>query len=138
VIEPPTSSLNSRSNLNLAPSSPTNTPPPPNKTLGHILYSSIHWFTGPKSTFSIKISLLALALACPAWITNNSAAEFYYKNKGIWALITALTAKGMFSGETTFGFIQRAIGVVVGGVIGLVMWCVLAFLFFCLHYLLLS
>jgi hypothetical protein len=93
-----------------------------NHTLGYKIYCVLKWFTDTKSMFSLKVAFLGLALACPAWITNNGTAEFYYKNKGVWALTAALTAKGVFSGETTFGFIQRAIGVVIGGVVALVMW----------------
>jgi hypothetical protein len=50
-----------------------------------------------QSTFSLKVAFLAVALASPAWITDNGRAAFYYKYKGIWALVSALTAKGMRS-----------------------------------------
>lgn len=47
-----------------------------------------------ESTFALKVSLLAFALALPAWIKANGTAEFYYKEKGLWALISGATAKG--------------------------------------------
>ncbi|KAG8908239.1 Eukaryotic translation initiation factor 5A [Tulasnella sp. 403] len=91
------------------------------------VYNSFSWFvTSVESTFCLKVSILAVALAVPSWILDNGSAEFYYKNKGIWALVSGVTAKGLFSGETTFGFLQRLAGVFVGGVIAMAMWYISA------------
>ncbi|KIO26368.1 hypothetical protein M407DRAFT_24334 [Tulasnella calospora MUT 4182] len=91
------------------------------------IYAAIDWFfTSVESTFSLKVGILAICLAVPAWIYDNGSAEFYYREKGLWALISGVTAKGLFSGETTFGFIQRLLGVIIGGVVALAMWYISA------------
>ena len=48
----------------------------------HGIVGFLHWFGGTESTFSLKLAILAVALACPAWITNNGSAKFYYEHKG--------------------------------------------------------
>ncbi|KAF9516678.1 hypothetical protein BS47DRAFT_1483825 [Hydnum rufescens UP504] len=94
----------------------------PSRGAFHALRHAIHCTTNTQSSFAFKVGLLAIALACPAWIQADKSAKFYFDNKGVWALITGLTAKGVYSSETTYGFIQRVIGAVIGGVTGLVMW----------------
>ncbi|KAF9513513.1 hypothetical protein BS47DRAFT_1362373 [Hydnum rufescens UP504] len=115
--------------------------PLPSKGVFFVLHRVIHFATNTQSSFAFKIGLLAIALACPAWIRANKSAKFYFDNKGatlctlvvrarsdtdllkgVWALILGLTAKGVYSSETTYGFIQRVIGAVIGGVVGLAMW----------------
>ncbi|KAF8331978.1 uncharacterized protein EI90DRAFT_907939 [Cantharellus anzutake] len=88
----------------------------------HDIVGFLRWLGGTESTFSLKIAILAVALACPAWITNNGTAKFYYDNKGAWALIMAMTAKGVYSSETTYGFVQRVVGAVMGATGAMVAW----------------
>jgi hypothetical protein len=47
-----------------------------------VLHRLIHSATNTQSSFAFKVSLLAIALACPAWIQSNGTAKFYYDNKG--------------------------------------------------------
>lgn len=120
----PPSSSESRTNVVTAEAAPTfsATPRAP-ATIGYRIYRAIHWFTGIESGFALKISFLAIALACPAWIGHDGTAKFYYEQKGVvsgsgqmsclmmwliswlvgvWALVAGLTAKGVFSAETTY------------------------------------
>ncbi|KDQ16837.1 hypothetical protein BOTBODRAFT_241914 [Botryobasidium botryosum FD-172 SS1] len=115
-----------------APAKPSNIIPSdtvderPAENLGTRVYKIFAWFLRSESLFALKIAFLAVALACPAWITNNGTASFYYREKGLWVLVTAMTSKGMYSSDTTYGFLQRVIGCVLGGVIGMVMWYISA------------
>ncbi len=53
----------------------------------HKIVGFLHWLGGTESTFALKLGLLSIALACPAWITNNGSAKFYYDNKGGYLII---------------------------------------------------
>ncbi|KAG8917084.1 hypothetical protein FRC00_014055, partial [Tulasnella sp. 408] len=79
------------------------------------IYRAIDWFfSSVESTFSLKVGILAICLAVPAWIYDNGSAEFYYREKGLWALISGVTAKVM----------TRV--TVIGGVVALAMWYISA------------
>ncbi|KAG8981531.1 hypothetical protein FRB90_007179, partial [Tulasnella sp. 427] len=90
-IEGANSSLELGKGANFVP--PIN--PSPGLNVIQRLYKAFEWFfSSVESTFSLKVGILAICLAIPAWIFDNGSAEFYYRQKGLWALISGVTAKG--------------------------------------------
>jgi hypothetical protein len=54
----------------------------PSRGVFYTLRRAIHSTTNTQSSFAFKVGLLAIALACPAWIRANKSAKFYFDNKG--------------------------------------------------------
>ncbi|KAE8317301.1 hypothetical protein BDV41DRAFT_38697 [Aspergillus transmontanensis] len=79
-----------------------------------------HWFTNPGGMYALRMVVVTIAVAIPASIPHS--AGFYYREKGIWALITAQTTLLVYMGDFTVSLVGRTIGTVVGGVMGMVAW----------------
>jgi hypothetical protein len=63
---------------------------------------------------------VTIALGIPAVIP--SSAGFYFREKGLWGLIMGQTTMLIYMADFTFSAISRAIGTVVGGILGLLAW----------------
>jgi hypothetical protein len=70
--------------------------------------------------FALRMVVVTIALAIPAAIP--SSAGFYYREKGLWALIMGQTTMVIYMADFTFSLICRAIGTIIGGALGLVAW----------------
>ncbi|KAB8264869.1 hypothetical protein BDV32DRAFT_116799 [Aspergillus pseudonomiae] len=79
-----------------------------------------HWFTNPGGMYALRMVVVTIAVAIPASIPHSTG--FYYREKGIWALITAQTTLLVYMGDFTVSLVGRTIGTVVGGVMGMVAW----------------
>jgi hypothetical protein len=88
--------------------------------LARSLTGVYHWFTNPGGMYALRMVVVTIALAIPASIPHS--AGFYYREKGIWALITAQTTLLVYMGDFTVSLVGRTIGTVVGGVMGMVAW----------------
>lgn len=88
--------------------------------LGKAIISTYHWFIDTDGLYALRMVVLTIALAIPAAIPHS--AGFYYRQKGIWALIMGQTTLVIYMADFTFSLICRAIGTIVGGVLGLVAW----------------
>ncbi|KAE8381563.1 hypothetical protein BDV26DRAFT_278752 [Aspergillus bertholletiae] len=88
--------------------------------LARALTGSYHWFTNPGGMYALRMVIVTIATAIPASIPHS--AGFYYREKGIWALITAQTTLLVYMGDFTVSLVGRTIGTVVGGVLGMVAW----------------
>lgn len=77
-------------------------------------------FWSDAGIFALKYGTVSIAL----WIPQicRSSAYFTYENKGLWALIMAQTALGVYTGEQVITFVVRMTGTVIGLVIGMVIW----------------
>lgn len=82
------------------------------------------WLTAPGSIYALRVVVVTIALGIPAVLP--STAGFYYREKGIWALVTAQTCILMYMSDFTFSIITRGVATVVGGVVGLVIWYISA------------
>ncbi|KAG9964541.1 hypothetical protein KCU61_g2774, partial [Aureobasidium melanogenum] len=79
-----------------------------------------HWLSNDEGIFALRVLVATLAAAIPAVCTTS--AGFYYREKGLWALIMAQTGTATFSAEFNFAFTTRIFGSVVGGVLGMLGW----------------
>ena len=79
-----------------------------------------HWLSNDEGIFAFRVLLATIAAAVPA--VCSTSAGFFYREKGLWALIMAQTGTAMFSAEFNFAVITRVFGTVAGGVIGMVGW----------------
>ena len=80
----------------------------------------MQWLTNDESLFAIRVVIVTVAAAVPAVCT--SSAGFYYREKGLWALIMGQMAMGTYTADFIFGFGLRVVGTVIGGLIGMVVW----------------
>ncbi|GFF70690.1 uncharacterized protein C57A7.05 [Aspergillus udagawae] len=88
--------------------------------LGRVVLGTYHWFVSAEGLFALRMVVLTIALAVPAVIP--SSAGFYYREKGLWGLIMGQTTLLVYMSDFTFSLICRAVGTVIGGVVGLVAW----------------
>lgn len=78
------------------------------------------WLTNPAGMYAIRMVVVTLATAIPASLPHS--AGFFYREKGLWAVITAQTCVLLYMADFTFSLVSRALGTVIGGVFGLVAW----------------
>ncbi|KAJ5688981.1 hypothetical protein N7462_003373 [Penicillium macrosclerotiorum] len=88
--------------------------------LGRILLASYHSLISAGGMYALRLVIVTVALAIPAVIP--SSAGFYYREKGLWALIMGQTTIVVYMSDFTLSIVSRAVGTVVGGVAGLVAW----------------
>ncbi|RDW66627.1 hypothetical protein BP5796_09376 [Coleophoma crateriformis] len=85
-----------------------------------ILLKIIKWVSSTEGVFALRVVVVTLALSVPAVI--RSSAGFYYREKGLWAVIMAQLAMAPYTGDLVFGIAVRIVGTVIGGVVGMVAW----------------
>lgn len=88
--------------------------------LGRIILGTYHWLISYEGMYALRMVVVTIALAIPAVIP--SSAGFYYREKGLWALIMGQTTVVVYMSDFTLSLVSRAIGTIVGGVAGLVAW----------------
>lgn len=87
---------------------------------GKVLLAVTHWLGNTEGIFALRMLIVTIALALPAVVT--SSAGFFYREKGLWALIMAQTGLLPYTADSVYGFAVRTIGTVVGGILGMVCW----------------
>ena len=85
-----------------------------------VILGTYHWLTSPGAMYALRMVVVTLALAIPAVIP--SSAGFYFRAKGIWALIMAQTTLLVYMSDFILSMIARAAGTAIGGVAGLIAW----------------
>ncbi|KLP14067.1 membrane protein [Fusarium fujikuroi] len=85
-----------------------------------VFLALINFFTGVEGLHALRALVLTIALAVPAVIP--SSAGFYYREKGLWALIMAQMALEPYMSDFTSGILIRTLGTVAGGILGLLCW----------------
>ncbi|KAJ5756531.1 hypothetical protein N7533_006074 [Penicillium manginii] len=88
--------------------------------LGKAILGTYHWLICPEGMYALRMVVVTIACGVPAVIP--SSAGFYYREKGLWALIMAQTSVVIYMSDFSLSFVSRAIGTVVGGLAGLVAW----------------
>lgn len=88
--------------------------------LGRIILGTYHWLINADGMYAIRMVVVTIALAIPAVIP--SSAGFYYREKGLWALIMGQTTVVVYMSDFTLSLASRSVGTVVGGVVGLMAW----------------
>lgn len=87
---------------------------------GQILVNIINWLSNTEGLYALRILIVTIALGVPAVIP--SSAGFYYREKGLWALIMAQMGMVLYTADFVFGLVLRLVGTIIGGVLGLVCW----------------
>lgn len=87
-----------------------------------VLMATYNWLTNPAGMYALRMVVVTVATGIPAVIP--SSAGFFYREKGIWAVISAQTVLLVYLADFTFSLISRTIGTIVGGLIGMVTWYV--------------
>jgi hypothetical protein len=89
-------------------------------TFGKVLLAVIHWLGNTEGMYALRVLTVTIALGVPAVIP--SSAGFFYREKGLWALIMAQTGLVTYTADFVYGFALRMVGTVVGGILGMVCW----------------
>jgi hypothetical protein len=88
--------------------------------VGRAIVGTYRWITNPAGMYAMRMVVVTLATSIPASIPHS--AGFFYREKGLWAVITAQTCVLLYMADFTFSLISRALGTIIGGVFGLVAW----------------
>jgi hypothetical protein len=94
----------------------------PGSKLGRAISGFYRFLVSPDSLYAIRMVVVSIAVVIPAVIPHT--AGFFYRERGLWALIMGQTTMLAYMADFTYSVIGRAIGTVVGGVLGLVAWYV--------------
>ncbi|KAK6065548.1 hypothetical protein SCUP234_12523 [Seiridium cupressi] len=85
-----------------------------------ILLGIVNWLSNDEGMHAARTLILTIALGVPAAITTS--AGFYYREKGLWALIMSQMALVPYTSDFISSLLVRVIGTAAGGVFGLVCW----------------
>ncbi|KAH7184651.1 uncharacterized protein B0J16DRAFT_340278 [Fusarium flagelliforme] len=85
-----------------------------------VLMATYNWLTNPAGMYALRMVVVTVATGIPAVIPQT--AGFFYREKGIWAVISAQTVLLVYLADFTFSLVARTAGTLVGGVIGMVTW----------------
>ncbi|KAJ5177104.1 uncharacterized protein N7482_002981 [Penicillium canariense] len=88
--------------------------------LGRVLLGTYHWFICAEGMYALRMVVVSVALGIPAVIP--SSAGFFYREKGLWALIMGQTGVVVYMSDFVLSFTTRGLGTVVGGTMALVAW----------------
>ncbi|KAK3180576.1 hypothetical protein K4F52_008042 [Lecanicillium sp. MT-2017a] len=85
-----------------------------------LVVGTYRWLTSPGGMYALRMVVVTIATAIPASLPHT--AGFFYREKGIWAVITAQTCMLMYMADFTFSLVSRLLGTLIGGVIALAAW----------------
>ena len=95
---------------------------PRQSKLGRAIIGTFRWLTCNDGLYALRMVVVTIAVSIPGLLPQTVG--FYYREKGIWALIMAQTGLVLYMADFTFSVISRVIGTVVGGALGLAAWYV--------------
>ncbi|KAF9261644.1 hypothetical protein L218DRAFT_961130 [Marasmius fiardii PR-910] len=84
------------------------------------IHSLYRWSKTAEAMFVFKYTFISVILWLPAVLKRS--ANFYYVQKGLWALIMAQTTLNIYASDQIFNLVTRLIGTAVGLVLGLIAW----------------
>ncbi|KAM0425703.1 hypothetical protein ACHAPT_008950 [Fusarium lateritium] len=88
--------------------------------LSRALIASYEWLTNPAGMYALRMVIVTIATSIPASLPHT--AGFFYREKGIWAVISAQTCLVVYLADFTFSLVARTLGTVIGGLMGMVAW----------------
>ncbi|KJZ70876.1 hypothetical protein HIM_09741 [Hirsutella minnesotensis 3608] len=88
--------------------------------ISRAIVGTYKWLTNPAGIYSLRMVVVTIAISIPAAIPRT--AGFFYREKGMWAVIMAQTALLEYTADFTFSLISRGLGTVAGGVLGMIAW----------------
>lgn len=84
------------------------------------LIATCRWLFNHDGMFALRAVIVTIATSIPASLPHT--AGFFYREKGIWAVISAQTCLLVYMADFSVSLIARGLGTVIGGVIGMVAW----------------
>lgn len=87
---------------------------------GRFVLATTRWISSTAGMFALRVVIATIAIAIPAAIPSSTG--FYYREKGLWALIMCQLGLVPYAAEFTFGLLLRIAGTVIGGILGMVVW----------------
>ncbi|PHH81686.1 hypothetical protein CDD82_174 [Ophiocordyceps australis] len=94
--------------------------PPTRSKLSKALVATYVWLTNPSGLYALRMTVVTMVTCIPAVIPHT--AGFYFREKGIWGVITAQTTLLVYMPDFTLALVSRFLGTVIGGVLGTVAW----------------
>ncbi|CAI4212384.1 unnamed protein product [Parascedosporium putredinis] len=88
--------------------------------VGQAISATFDWLTNPEGLYALRMVIVTIATSIPGLLPQT--AGFFYREKGIWALIMAQTGLVLYMADFTFSVMSRILGSVNGGVLGLAVW----------------
>ncbi|KAJ3538152.1 hypothetical protein NM208_g6037 [Fusarium decemcellulare] len=88
--------------------------------LSRAIIATCNWLTNPAGMYAFRMVVVTIATSIPAAIPHS--AGFFYREKGIWAVISAQTCLILYMADFTFALVSRTLGTIIGGVMGMVAW----------------
>ncbi|KAF7542177.1 hypothetical protein G7Z17_g11813 [Cylindrodendrum hubeiense] len=88
--------------------------------VSRFLLALIDWTTNPEGLYALRTLVVTIALAVPAVIP--ASAGFYYREKGMWAMIMGQLCLEPYTSDFVSGLIVRTLSTIAGGIIGMVCW----------------
>ncbi|OBS25148.1 hypothetical protein FPOA_05683 [Fusarium poae] len=88
--------------------------------LSKILIATYNWLINPAGMYALRMVVVTVATGIPSVIPSSSG--FFYREKGIWAVISAQTVLLVYLADFTFSLVSRTVGTIIGGLIGMVTW----------------
>ncbi|KOS23185.1 Uncharacterized protein ESCO_003352 [Escovopsis weberi] len=88
--------------------------------LGRTISSWYAWLINPAGMYALRQVIVTLATSIPAVLPHT--AGFFYREKGMWAVITAQTSLLFYMADFTYSLVSRLLGTIIGGLLGLVAW----------------
>ncbi|OAA64128.1 hypothetical protein LEL_10648 [Akanthomyces lecanii RCEF 1005] len=92
----------------------------PKSRLSRSIITAYRWLTNPAGMYAARLVIVTIATSIPSAIPHS--AGFFYREKGIWAVITAQLTLLPFMADFVVSIFSRAVGTVVGGALGTVAW----------------
>lgn len=78
------------------------------------------WLTNADGLYAARVVIVTIATAIPAVIPHT--AGFYYREKGLWMLITAQLTLVPYMAEIIVSSFWRTVGTILGGVLAMLSW----------------
>lgn len=95
-------------------------PARPKNKASRIVVGTWDWFSNTDGLYAMRLVAVSIALGVIA--VTSKTAGFFYREKGIWALIMSQTGMTPYTADFLYGVICRIGGTTIGGVVGLVAW----------------
>lgn len=88
--------------------------------VGRAIISTAHWLTNSAGMYALRMVIVTIGTAIPAVVGHS--AGFFYREKGLWGVITAQTCILVYMADFTLSIVARLLGTIFGGVLGLIAW----------------
>ncbi|RGP80732.1 hypothetical protein FLONG3_1207 [Fusarium longipes] len=85
-----------------------------------VLIATYNWVFNPAGMYALRMVIVTVATGILSVIPSTSG--FFYREKGLWAVISAQTVLLVYMADFMFSLVARGLGTIVGGLIGMVTW----------------